>query len=116
MGLDEQGVQKIIKGKIHGSMDMDGIGTVQSIRRPKPLNDQFQIYFIQNIDIPVIPVRYYTGIFIGKLIRSKNVGFLGTRFSDPHQMVSNKAPHQGKILDQKFSFRSCGYQEGYVEC
>ena len=59
MGLDEQGVQKIIKGKIHGSMDMDGTGTVQSCKRPKPLNDQFQIYFIQNIDIPVIPVRYF---------------------------------------------------------
>jgi len=41
MGLDEQGVQKIIKGKIHGSMDMDGTGTEQSCRRPKPLNDQF---------------------------------------------------------------------------
>ena len=41
MGLDEQGVQKIIKGKIHGSMDMDGTETVQSCRRPKPLNDQF---------------------------------------------------------------------------
>ena len=40
MGLDEQGVQKIIKGKIHGSMEMDRTGTVQSCRRSKPLNDE----------------------------------------------------------------------------
>ena len=57
MGLDEQGVQKIIKGKIHGFMDMDGTGTAQISGRSKPLNDEFQIYFIQNIDIPVIPIR-----------------------------------------------------------
>ena len=57
MGLDEQGVQKIIKGKIHGFMDMKSIGTAQFGGRSKPLNDEFQIYFIQNIDIPVIPIR-----------------------------------------------------------
>ena len=63
---------------------------------------------------------YRSGIIqifsLGNWFDPKNVGFLGTRFSDTRQMVSDKVPHKGKILDQKFSFRSCGNQEGYVEC